>query len=85
MTECDVVKRAGIATKVEIGANDRRERTATLTYIGGERPGIYTFTDGRLKSMELGPEPPPQKTAKKPVKPPAKRAAQPRPNQISVQ
>ena len=33
MTECDVVKRAGVAERAEIGANDRRERTATLTYI----------------------------------------------------
>ena len=58
MTECDVVKRAGVAERVEIGTNDRRERTATLTYISGQRPGIYNFVDGRLKSMELGPEPP---------------------------
>ena len=35
MTECDVVKRAGVAERVEIGTNDRRERTATLTYISG--------------------------------------------------
>lgn len=83
MTECDVVKRAGVASRVEIGANDRRERTVRMTYIGGERPGIYTFTDGRLRSMELGPEPPaPPKTAKKPVRP-AQRAAQP--NRVTVQ
>ena len=48
MSECDVVKRAGIAEKVEIGTNERRERTATLTYIRGQRPGIYHFTAGRL-------------------------------------
>jgi hypothetical protein len=89
MTECDVVKRAGIADKVEIGANDRRERTATLTYLRGDRPGVYNFTDGRLKSMEMVDVPaPPSKTAKrgKPVKPapkPARRAAQP--SEISVQ
>jgi hypothetical protein len=86
MSECDVVKRVGMAGRVEIGANQRRERTATLTYSSGERPGIYNFTDGRLTSMELGPEPPaPPKTAKKPAKPPAKRAAQPQPNRVSVQ
>jgi hypothetical protein len=85
MTECEVVRRAGVAARVDIGANERRERTATLTYVSGERPGIYTFTDGRLKSMELGPEPPaPEKTAKKkPTKPRPRRAAQP--NQVSVQ
>ena len=43
MSECDVVKRAGVAEKVEIGTNDRRERTATLTYINGQRPGHLSF------------------------------------------
>jgi hypothetical protein len=85
MTECDVVKRAGVADRVEIGANDRRERTATLTYLHGDKPGIYRFTDGRLKSMEMAPEPPapPKVAKKKPAKPPARRASQP--NTVSVQ
>jgi hypothetical protein len=83
MTECDVVKRAGVAARAEIGTNDRRERTATLTYTSGEKPGIYNFVEGRLKSMELGPDQPAApKTTKKPAKP-TKRAAQP--NQVSVQ
>jgi len=83
MSECDVVKRAGIAEKVDIGVNERRERTATLTYIHGQRPGVYGFTAGRLTSLERAPEPvAPPKPAKKPAKP-AKRAAQP--NQVSVQ
>ena len=82
MSECDVVKRAGIAEKVEIGTNERRERTATLTYFRGQRPGIYHFTAGRLAVMELGPEPVSTKPAKKPTRP-ARRAAQP--NQVSVQ
>ena len=83
MTECDVVKRAGVAERAEIGTNDRRERTATLTYTRGEKPGIYNFVEGRLKSMELGPEQPvAPKTAKKPAKP-TKRAAQP--SRVSVQ
>ena len=43
MSECDVVKRAGVAEKVEIGTNERSERTATLTYISGQRPGIYSL------------------------------------------
>jgi hypothetical protein len=90
MTECDVVKRAGIPDRVEIGGNDSRERATTLTYTRGDRPGAYAFVDGRLKSMEMVaglPEPPPQKTAKKQAKPvkPAKRAAQPNPSQVSVQ
>ena len=74
MSECDVVKRAGAPERVAIGANDRNERTATLTYINGPRPGIYNFTAGRLASMELAPEPP---ALVKPAKKPAKRAAQP--------
>ena len=81
MTECDVVKRAG-AGQAQIGTNERGERTATLTYVSGERPGIYNFVDGRLKSMELGPDQPATKTAKKPAKP-TKRAAQP--NRVSAQ
>jgi hypothetical protein len=82
MSECDVVKRAGIAEKVEIGANERRERTATLTYINGQRPGIYYFTAGRLISMERAPEPPAAANRKKPATP-NKRVA--KPNQVSVQ
>jgi hypothetical protein len=82
MSECDVVKRAGIAEKVEIGTNQSRERTATLTYFKGQRPGIYHFTAGRLAAMELAPEPASPKPAKKPAKP-AKRVAPP--NQVSVQ
>jgi len=69
MSECDVVKRAGAPEKVDIGTNERGERTATLTYINGVRPGIYSFTAGRLKSMERAPEPPPVRAAKaKPAK-----------------
>jgi hypothetical protein len=82
MSECEVVKRAGIAEKVEIGTNESRARTATLTYFKGQRPGIYHFTAGRLAAMELAPESASAKPATKPAKP-ARRAAQP--NQVSVQ
>ncbi len=58
MTECDVVKRAGYPERVQVGTNERNERTLSLTYIQGERPGIYHFTSGRLSSMERAPEPP---------------------------
>jgi len=88
MTECDVVKRAGVPERVEIGTNERQERTATLSYVRGDRPGVYSFTAGRLKSMEMASVPSePVKTAKKgkSTKPskPAQRAAQP--NDVSVQ
>jgi hypothetical protein len=58
MTECDVVKRAGHPERVEFSTNDRGERTVTLTYLQGARPGIYRFTAGRLTSIERAPEPP---------------------------
>jgi hypothetical protein len=84
MSECDVVKRAGFPEQTNIGTSERGERTVTLTYINGQRPGIYNFTSGRLTSMERAPEPSPSaRTAKKPAKPPARRAAQP--NRTSVQ
>jgi hypothetical protein len=73
MTECEVVKRVGAPERVEIGTNDRSERSAILTYTGGARPGIYRFTAGRLTSMERAPEPPP---SAKPAKP-QKRAPKP--------
>jgi hypothetical protein len=82
MSECDVVKRAGFPERVEIGANERNERTARLTYTGGARPGVYAFVDGRLKSMERGPEPvAPARPAKKPAKP----APKPRQTSAAVQ
>ena len=73
MTECDVVKRAGAPERVEVGTNDRSERTATLTFTRGARPGIYHFTAGRLTSMERAPEPAaPQRPAR-----PQRRASTP--------
>jgi hypothetical protein len=66
MTECDVVRRAGAPDKIEYPSN-RFERTVVLTFIRGPRPGVYSFTGGRLVSIERGPEPPaPPKPAKKP-------------------
>ena len=65
MTECDVVHRAGAPDRFEFGTSERGDRTLTLTYIGGPRPGIYRFVAGRLASIERGPEPPaPAKPAK---------------------
>ncbi len=65
MTECEVVRIAGVTDRVEISANERGQRTAVLTYVTGSRPGIYRFVSGRLASIERGPEPPaPAKPAK---------------------
>jgi len=65
MTECDVVKRAGPPESVAIGTNERGERTVTLTYTRNMRPGVYTFTAGRLVTIARAPEPaPPPKPAR---------------------
>jgi len=71
MTECEVVSRAGTPENVELGTTDRGERSVTLTYTGGPRPGIYRFTGGRLSAIERGQEPPPEPPKAK--KPPAKK------------
>lgn len=63
MTECQVVSVAGYTERVEISGGERGERVVTLTYLSGERPGIYRFRGGRLVSMERVAEPP---QAKKP-------------------
>jgi len=65
MTECQVVQVAGYTDRVEIGANERGQRAVTLTYLSGDRPGIYRFVGGRLASMERVAEP---MQAKKPQK-----------------
>jgi hypothetical protein len=65
MSECDVVRFAGPPTNVQISANERGERTVSLTYLSGERPGIYNFVSGRLKTMERVAEQAPAKPARK--------------------
>ena len=70
-TECDVVRGVGAPANVNLSNNARGDRVAVVTYAQGQRAGIYTFTAGRLTSIERGPEPvaPPKtgkpKTAKK--------------------
>lgn len=78
MSECDVVRRAGAAGKVEMGAGAANERTVALTYLTGPAPGIYRFSEGRLREIErvAAPPPPPKvakqkRPAKKPARPPA--------------
>jgi hypothetical protein len=72
MTECEVVNRAGTPESIELGTTDRGERSVTLTYTGGPRPGVYRFAGGRLYAIERGQEPPPEppKTKKPPAKKP---------------
>jgi hypothetical protein len=59
MTECEVVQAAGPPASVEIGTNQRAERTVTMIYNTPERP-IYHFAGGRLRTIERGAEPPPE-------------------------
>jgi hypothetical protein len=67
MTECDVVRRAGQPINVSIGAGDKGERKAVLTYVDGSWPGVYNFAAGRLKEISAAP------VAPKPVRSPAKK------------
>jgi hypothetical protein len=75
MTECEVVRAIGHTDQIEVSTNERAQRSVTLTYLQGERPGIYRFVAGRLVSIERAAEPPappkakPKKAAKK--QPPA--------------
>jgi hypothetical protein len=75
MTECDVVRRAGIPANVNLTAGEKGERRVVLTYLTGPWPGIYTFDSGRLRIVDRAPAPPapekPVKTKKatKPAKP----------------
>lgn len=72
MTECQAVQRAGSPNNVAISAGDRGERKVVLTYLSGPWPGIYSFSDGRLKVIDRAPEQPkPAKAVpkKKPAKP----------------
>jgi len=72
-TECDVVRGIGAPGSVNLSNNARGDRVAVITWLTGPRAGIYTFTAGRLSSIEGTPEPPPAPKAAKPK--PKKKAA----------
>jgi hypothetical protein len=56
-TECDVVRGIGAPTSVNLSNNPRGDRVAVVTWTTGPRAGIYTFTGGRLSSVERAPDP----------------------------
>lgn len=56
-TECDIIRSVGAPDNVNQSANERGDRLVVLTYTHGNRPGIYTFTSGRLTMVERAPEP----------------------------
>jgi hypothetical protein len=72
-TECDVVRGIGAPASVNLSNNPRGDRVAVINYSQGQRAGIYTFTAGRLTSIERGPEsaPPPKAPKSKAKKKPA--------------
>jgi hypothetical protein len=72
-TECDVVRGIGPPASVNLSNNSRGDRVAVVNYLQGQRAGIYTFTAGRLSSIERGPEQP------APPKPAKSRAAKKKP------
>ena len=65
-TECDVVRGIGAPDNVSLSSNPRGDRMAVVNYSRGQRAGIYTFTAGRLISIERGAEPVAQPKAAKP-------------------
>jgi hypothetical protein len=68
-TECDVVRGIGAPDNVSLSNNPRGDRVAVVTWSHGPRAGIYSFTGGRLTSVERGADPvPPPKTAKSKAK-----------------
>ena len=70
-TECDVVRGIGAPDNVNFSSNGRGDRVAVINYSRGQRAGIYTFTAGRLTSIERGAEPVAQPRGAKPKKKPA--------------
>ena len=67
-TECDVVRGIGAPTAVNISSSPRGDRVAVVNFSQGARAGIYTFTAGRLTSIERGAEPVAEPKAAKPKK-----------------
>jgi len=67
-TECDVVRGIGAPDAVNISNSPRGERLAVINFSRGARAGIYTFTAGRLTSIERGAEPAVEPKTGKPKK-----------------
>jgi hypothetical protein len=55
-TECDVVRGIGVPESVNLSNNARGDRVMVINYSRGQRAGIYTFTSGRLTSIERNPQ-----------------------------
>jgi hypothetical protein len=64
-TECDVIRGIGAPDSVNISGGPGGGRVAVVTYLRGPRAGIYTFSGGRLSSVEAAPDQPAQPKAAK--------------------
>lgn len=61
-TECDVARAIAVAPdNVNLSNNARGDRVALITWTHGPRPGAYTFTSGRLTSIERVDAPEPER------------------------
>ena len=67
-TECDVVRGIGAPANVNLSNDAAGRRVAVVTWTTGPRSWIYTFTAGRLSSIEGNPEPQPMPKTAKPKK-----------------
>jgi hypothetical protein len=84
MTECEVVYRAGAPANVQIGTAANGQRSVTLTYNGGPRPGIYRFEGGRLMDMDRVEVAAPKPAPKPKKKPKVAIKKKPHPQQVST-
>jgi hypothetical protein len=71
-TECDVVRGIGAPENVNLSSDPRGERQAVISWLHGPRAGIYTFTGGRLSSIDAAPQ---QDAPVRAAKPKAKKKA----------
>jgi hypothetical protein len=65
-----VVRGIGAPDSVNLSNNPRGERQAVVTWLHGARAGIYTFTAGRLSSIDAAPQ---VEAPAKPARPKAKK------------
>jgi hypothetical protein len=73
MTECEVVSRLGAPSSINLGREPNSERTAVMSFQGGQRPGLYRFVGGRLTEMDQVAQAAPPPQPEKPVKPAKKK------------
>jgi hypothetical protein len=70
---CPGMTPPGAPGSVNLSNNERGDRVAVVTYLQGQRAGIYTFTAGRLSSIERAPQ------AEQPPKPAKSKVAKKKP------